>query len=535
MTVPGGIAALSGVVVDAPSGTARARLRPDGDRGRWPAWTGLLPGFATAVVIAIGITTPSYWRDEAATIAAVHRPAASLFHMLGHVDAVHGAYYLLVWPLARAFGPGELVMRLPSLLAMAVAAGFVTATGRRLVSPGVGLVAGLVFAAAPSVAEFGQMARSYALVTMAAAIASYALVRLLEVPGRRSRWVWYAASLAVLGALNIAALLLIPAHGITVCLRRRELGRGWLRAARGWLIAASAGFAINVPLILLAFGQRSQVRWLPEPSPSDLGNALDVLGPPLMTAAIVVTGLAAVAVTAARARQAGGAGGSRQASTRRPGFAAAAALCVPWLAIPPLGLLLMSALITPLYNQRYVLFCMPAAALMTAVALAALARMPGPRVLGRVLQGVALAVIVALGLGMQAQYRQPAGHLDNIRAADRFISARARPGDVMMYTWPVFMPISAAYPYGLARLPDIRVGQAAIPSGTLAGTTATRPVIRGRISRAKRLWIVQVSVRTPEDLLLAGLHMRLVSTWQTSDIWLQLYVHGAAAGGGTTG
>jgi len=161
--------------------------------------------------------------------------------------------------------------------------------------------------------------------------------------------------------------------------------------------------------------------------------------------------------------------------------------------------------------------------------------MPGPRLLGHAFQAVALAVIVALGLGMQAQYRQPAGHADNIRAADRFISARARPGDVMMYTWPVFMPISAAYPYGLGRLPDIRVGQAAIPSGTLAGTTATRPVIRSRISRAKRLWIVQVSVRTPEARLLAGLHMRLVSTWQTSDIWLQLYVHDPAAGRGPTG
>ncbi len=216
--------------------------------------------------------------------------------MLGNVDAVHGAYYLLVWPLARLFGSGELVMRLPSLLAMAIAAGAITATGRRLATPAVGLIAGMVFAAAPSVTEFGQMARSYALVTMAAAIASYALVRALADAGRAPRWVWYAVSLAVLGALNIAALLLVPAHGITVWLLRRDRAAAGSRPGRSWLIAAAIGSGLNVPLVLLAFSQRGQVKWLPPPSVADPGNALDQLGPPLMTVAIAVTALAAVAV-----------------------------------------------------------------------------------------------------------------------------------------------------------------------------------------------------------------------------------------------
>ncbi len=489
----------------------------------------------TGVVVAIGITTPSYWRDEAATMAAVHRPASDLVRMLGNVDAVHGAYYLLVWPLARLFGSGELVMRLPSLLAMAIAAGAITATGRRLATPAVGVIAGLVFAAAPSVTEFGQMARSYALVTMAAAIASYALVRALAEAGRARRWVWYALSVAVLGALNIAALLLVPAHGITVWLLRRDRTAAGPRPGRSWLIAAAIGSGLNVPLVLLAFSQRGQVKWLPPPSVADLGNALDQLGPPLMTVAIAVTALAAVTVTVSVRRRAGRGRPSRANSAGpgpgplpRTGAGSVAALCVPWLAAPPVALLLLSALITPLYNQRYILFCMPAAALMTGVALAALARVPGPRLLARLAPATALTVVIAFGLGLQAEYRQPAGHADNIRAADAIISAEARPGDVMMYTWPVFMPISAAYPDGMARLPDIQVGQAAIPSGTLAGTTAPRAVIRARIGRARRLWIVQVSVRTPEARLLAGMRMRLASTWQTSDIWLQLYVHDAS-------
>jgi mannosyltransferase len=534
MTLRGGSAAIAGVVADAPLVSAADRRRDRADGSDQP-WLWLLPAVVTGVVIAIGITTPSYWRDEAATMAAVHRPASDLVRMLGNVDAVHGAYYLLVWPLARLFGSGELVMRLPSLLAMAIAAGAITATGRRLATPAVGLIAGLAFAAAPSVTEFGQMARSYALVTMAAAIASYALVRALADAGRASRWVWYAVSVAVLGALNIAALLLVPAHGIMVWLLRRNRGAAGLRPGRSWLIAAATGSGLNVPLVLLAFSQRSQVKWLPPPSAADLGNALDQLGPPLMTAAIAVMALAAVAVAVGIRRRAGRADPSRAdrggppAPGPRTGAGPVAALCVPWLAVPPVALLLLSALITPLYNQRYILFCMPAAALMTGVALAELARVPGPRLLARLAPAAALAVVVACGLGLQAEYRQPAGHADNIHAADAIISAEARPGDVMMYTWPVFMPISAAYPDGLATLPDIQVGQAAISSGTLAGTTAPRAVIRARIGRARRLWIIQVSVRTPEARLLTGMRMRLASTWRTSDIWLQLYVHDGAA------
>lgn len=70
-----------------------------------------------------GIDGPSYWRDEADTVSAVSRSFPQLIRLLGHVDAVHGLYYLLLWPVARMAGTGEIATRLPSALAMAAAAG----------------------------------------------------------------------------------------------------------------------------------------------------------------------------------------------------------------------------------------------------------------------------------------------------------------------------------------------------------------------------------------------------------------------------
>jgi mannosyltransferase len=501
------------------------------------AWLPLLPAAVTAVIVAIGLSVPSYWRDEAATVAAIHRPLGALVRMLGNVDAVHGTYYLLLWPVAQLFGTGEVALRIPSLLGMAVAAGLITAIGRRVASPTVGLLGGLIFAVSPTVSEFGQMARSYAIVTMAAALATYALVRVLEQDAIRLRWIWYAVSLTVLGALNIFALLLIPAHAVTMLLRYRPTGtRSAAGAGRGvwrrWLIAAAVAVAINLPLIYLAAHQRVQVQWLPAFSPSEIGNDADLLGPPWMTAGLAVLLLGAGTLAVARRRSGnGGAAAGGVGPPRSTGWGPMCALCVPWLVVPPLVLMLATVVYTPVYDQRYVLFCLPAAALMAAVAIAEIARAPGRGLTSWAVAATAVVVVAALGFTLQVQYRQPSGHADDIRDADSIIAATARPGDVLAYRWPVFMPISAAYPGGLGRLPDIQAGRAAIPSGTLAGTPASIALMQQRIRRARRFWLVQVSGITPDPRLLHGLHLRMVWTWQVSDMWLELYVHDPARSG----
>ena len=43
---------------------------------------------------------PSLWRDEAYTKDAITRPFSQIFALLGHQDAVHGAYYLLMHVIA---------------------------------------------------------------------------------------------------------------------------------------------------------------------------------------------------------------------------------------------------------------------------------------------------------------------------------------------------------------------------------------------------------------------------------------------------
>src|SRR5258708_29087608 len=94
-----------------------------------------LPGAATLVITLWGITGASYWRDEAATLSAAQRPLGNLLRTLGNIDAAHGAYYLLIWVMVKLGGTGELMTRLPSAVAMAVAAVGAAPPGGRAVGP----------------------------------------------------------------------------------------------------------------------------------------------------------------------------------------------------------------------------------------------------------------------------------------------------------------------------------------------------------------------------------------------------------------
>ncbi len=527
MTPPGTRA----LVARAPGAAAEPPARPAPAYDGGPVWMRVVPAVATLAVMLWGINGASYWRDESATLAAVHRPFTQLIRMLGHVDAVHGGYYVLMWPVVRVAGSSELVTRFPSAVAMAVAAGLVAALGRRLVSPAAGLAAGLIFAALPAVSQYGQDARSYAMVTAAAAGASYLLIRLITVTGGRRGWLaGYGACLAAVGVLNIFGLLLIVAHAVTVaaaCLRQADR-RARRSLALGWLAAAAAAAAVASPIVLLAWTERSQLAWLTSITPT--GSLEQLVGTgnmPVALAVILACGLAASALTGRAALRAGW-------PLMLP------ALAVPWLALPPTLLILVSG-VTPLYTFRYVVFCLPAGALLGGAGLAAVCRAIATglgraqrgelaaadrlvlTVLGWATAAAALAIVALFGLGAQRSVRAANGHLDNIRAADQIVAANMRPGDAVIYDTPADENLRTAYPYGMDKLIDITQAQSPIQSGTLSGTSLPPAAVRQRVSGISRLWVIEVHQATRLPVL-QGLGLRLVRVWHPANLWLFLYV-----------
>ncbi len=478
-------------------------------------WLATGPPLLTLVVTLWGITGPSYWRDEAATLAATGRPFGRMIAMLGNVDAVHGVYDTLMWPVVRVFGTGELATRLPSALAMTAATSGVVAIGQRLVTRPAGLVAGVVFAVLPEVSWFAQDARSYALVTALAVAASYLLLRVLDSGGQRRWLLAYAAGLAALGSLNIFSLLLVPAHALTMALtaRRRRgdprwearpSGRGPLLAR--WAAAAGAATVLDSPLIVLGWQQRHQIGWI---RPDGLAGALTMrllIGPePLTITTLLITACAVAGAAAGRPRQLRACWPPRLLS-----------LALPW-ALLPATVLVAASLLHPVWLFRYVLFCIPAVALLIGATVTSLGRQGGT---------VALAVIVLLGLPMQVTSRHELGHGDDIRGVDQVIAAHRRPGDGVYWAQDGMRTLAGAYPYGLARLRDVALGRTAAAAGRLYGSNVTGPLLRARLLTARRLWVVEIHDDDPVPLL-GQLGFRLAGSWPEGDLRLSLYARPA--------
>jgi mannosyltransferase len=179
------------------------------DRAAFLTWA--VPVVVAAALGLYEIGGPQLWRDELATWTASSRTLPQLWALLHNLDAVLGIYYFGMHLWMAVFGDSATAMRLPSAIAMAIAAGVVGLIGRRLGGNTAGLASGLVFAFIPSVSRYGQEARPYAFATLFAALATLMFLRAMERPSW-SRWAIYAVVLAAAGTANLIALSVAAGH-----------------------------------------------------------------------------------------------------------------------------------------------------------------------------------------------------------------------------------------------------------------------------------------------------------------------------------
>lgn len=479
-------------------------------RPRLRAWLPLIPAVLTFGVTLYRLQGPSFSQDEDATLLAVHRTFPQLVTMLGNIDVVHGAYYSLIWVVTRLFGASPFVVRFPSAVAMAVAAAGVTLLGQHLVSDRAGLAAGLVFTVLPSVSWFAEDARDYAIVTALAVTASYILVRALASATRRRRWlIAYGVALAFLGLGNLFALLIVPAHAVTIAARARRdpaVGRSFVV---GWLVAVAAAFVAVSPVAVTGYRQLHLVNWIGALTLRDVLSVMRLAGTRPLFGVIVVIAVIAVIVAAVAGRD--------RLRAQWPG--PLLALALPWLVLPPAVLLIGSA-IHPIYTYRYIAFCIPALALLAGTALAAL---------GRVAGAVGLIVILLVGLPLQISERRQNGHGFNIEKVNQIVARYEHRGDaVLNISGAVYERVlEIGYPYGLRPLRDVSRGESPAQSATIGGTFASAQVERERLATVSRLWAVGGLYKNVP--VLHGLGFTLVRRWYVTGVYVRLYVRDHAA------
>jgi len=388
-------------------------------------------------------------------------------------DAVHGAYYLLMH-LITEFGQSELIARLPSALAAALAAGGIAIIGRRLVSTRAGLLAGLIFALLPVVSRYAQEARSYSIVSAVAVLATYLLLRALAPTTSRATWfAAYAVSIATLGWLHLDAMLLVGAHAVVALVHWRMAGSA--RPLAWWSGAVVAATAAVLPLVAQARSQPAQVSWLRPPDWGVVGEfATFVAG----TSAIAVAVLL-VALVGIRLRPAPG------------GLPGVGVVALSWLVVPFAGLVAVSALATPSYHPRYVLYCVPAVALLAGSGLdrlAGLAGRVGPPGSAWVSSLAALGALAVMVWPNQLAIREPGIRPDDLRALADVLGDMSRDGDAVLYLPANRRVFVAVYADAFAKLDQTRLHR----PGRNVLLVDELPTVdfRTALGTATRIWVV---------------------------------------------
>jgi len=503
------------------------RARRAGVR-RMAGWAPLIPGAVLLLADGYRLGRLSLWRDEAYTVDATGRPLPRIFAMLAHTDAVNGAYYVLMHAWIRVAGTSPAALRLPSLLAMAVAAVITAAIGGRLARAGrlpapaaTGVLAGLLFTAAPQVTRYAQDARAYGLVTMCAAAATYLLLRALA-GGRRRWWAAYAAAITAVGLFNLLALLLVAAHGVTVWIAQARQRAGPAGAVTRWLTAAGAALVVLSPLLVAGVAQRHQIIWLERPGLAAVSHLVVSFAgsQPLVPLLGLLVLVAVIATVADR--------------PRAPLDMVTVAL--PWLLLPA-AVLLAASQIRPVYDARYLVFCLPALGLLGACGVAWVIRfaaMIPVRGAGGAAAWLAavliLALLAALAVGPQRAARAAPSRLADLRGTAAVLAAQGRRGDAVLYVPPGNRVFSMAYPAPFRRLRDVALAESPAAAANLSGAEVTSGTLRARFVTVRRVWVVSGRRMFPfPDRGLepaeAGLLKRfsLVRRWYVGEGMLSLY------------
>ncbi|MGO4301319.1 glycosyltransferase family 39 protein [Leifsonia sp. RAF41] len=455
-------------------------------------------GLVATVLCAAASWVPSLWGDEAATLLSAKRPLGSLLGMLTHVDAVHGLYYLVMHGWIRLAGESPFALRLPSALAVGAAVAAVTLIAGRRGGVRSAVTAGVVATVLPRLTYAGEEARSYAVTAAAAAWLTLLLLWLIEGGGRRLSptarrlaWLAYGVGMTVASYLFLYFVTLLVAHGAVLLATRAS--RPTLRA---WALCAIGTVVALLPLAVIAYAERGQIRYLSE-TPDDPSIWYYFLWFGMPWVAVAAWGLVAAALWPAwRAWRSRGSlalpPGPRPASTRL--------VAATWLFLPT-GLMLLVNIAYPMYTGRYSTFAAPAAALLITEGILVVGRSLGRDARSAVTATtIATVVFVMLCAPVYVLQRGPYAKNDSDWAAvSAAMAANAGPGDAVVFDQsakPSQRPRLAmrTYPQGFRGLRDVTLRTPYYRNDWWGDRaySVTQAAERGRFEGVDRVWVIEV-------------------------------------------
>ena len=151
------------------------------------------------------------------------------------------------------------------------------------------------------------------------------------------------------------------------------------------------------------------------------------------------------------------------------------------MALPPL-LLIGYSLHHPLYQYRYLLYCLPGLLLLVAATLDKLRWH-----LGIPVTVALLAAMIPAQLGVRNTRSDP----NDSKGEAALIAAQKRPGDAILFLLPTQRRFINSYPSAYAGLHDVLMAQSQAVTGTFEGTNVDDATLVARLQHVDRVWAVR--------------------------------------------
>ena len=129
-----------------------------------------------------GVGDNSLWFDECYTVDLAQKPISEIIHIALYEDHNPPLYGIVMHFWVNAFGDSEVAVRSLSVVASALAAGFLFLLCLRFFNWQTSVFASLMFFTSNELYYYGQEARTYALIVLWVVLSYYLFLSLLEKP-----------------------------------------------------------------------------------------------------------------------------------------------------------------------------------------------------------------------------------------------------------------------------------------------------------------------------------------------------------------
>jgi 4-amino-4-deoxy-L-arabinose transferase-like glycosyltransferase len=415
-------------------------------------------GFVIAILILAaalrlwGLNRQSLWFDEAVVASVAMLQTHEIVPTIQWAEKTPPLHYLLVHYWIMVFGPSEVSLRMPSLIAGVASVGILYLLLKRVYSEWAGVAGALILALSPYHIHYSQEARAYSLMVCWALWATFQLVKLIEKPTRNGA-ITYALLLAALLYTHLYGAMVVAAHVVTyatlAALRHRGKMPLWMFATT--ILAAFIAYAPWMPTQWRWMHLVEQGFWM---KPFDVWEPIrtytDYAGSRLACGVLLVCIVLAMGT--------------------RPRHLPLAVL-LPLAMVPVAPAILVSLLMHPIFIHRY-----GVAAIVGVIGLAACGIVSLRWTWARLTLGALAAIATA------AAIRYPIENPD-WRGVGRYLEASMKRGDVAAVT---NSNVSILYGYYVNR-PDV-------PSAMFDGDT-----IPLRPPEGTRVWLVLDGPLAPEE------------------------------------